>query len=612
MNFPCKFNSPCIDPANPLANTTVERPDFDVFIGFNSDWAGLPPIGSLWTSTGCKSQCLSEVSQEAADICAANQQYLCTTTNNDGGGPDDPGWHDPNNGGRAYPEFVNDAESCDAHCPDGLVFTYTVPAGTILGTDKGRVNGAAISLACRNARRHQVCLSSLLPTVGTTGIAYSGTITASGPTVSSTSNLWTNPGGGLPPGITLAFNVGGATLTLSGTPTVAGTYSFLISVLTTAGDFMSKLFTIVVSGPTCSAAPAKVWSNASPTGQTMDTFFSGVGTIDGLALVTDQSRLFMNESSTPASWFFDTYDITASSPIAKLGLFATDGGFPACTSAIYVTGYNRLVCVCQHFNGATYDLWLYFINSDGTVLSHITGLTTETVNNPFCATDNNPSGIPFIGWISSNGSLGSMSKIFLINPVTQTVVTSASLPATHCFGLCYSCVTDSFFTTLSGNLLEYDRATLALKNTYVGVATGKDRVEYIKSTKELWLWPSASGGPMNVPIVDPTNGTVKTTLVLVDGFTGFTSYSPAYNEKLDAFCIPGPISGFSGNPYIYYFYDCQTRLLKKQVDITAQYNLFSFSQWQAQAFNPATGSVYLAGAPYNGTSNKGIIEIGTT
>jgi hypothetical protein len=70
-------------------------------------------------------------------------------------------------------------------------------------------------------------LTTNLPTTGQVGLAYSGTLTATngvGPYV------WSIADGSLPPGLTLATG-NGASTTLSGTPTGAGSYSFTVQVI---------------------------------------------------------------------------------------------------------------------------------------------------------------------------------------------------------------------------------------------------------------------------------------------------------------------------------------------------------------------------------------------
>lgn len=243
----CKFKTPCLDPANPLANTSAENPDPDFFIGYNSWYAGPPPIDSIWDSTGCISQCVSTVSQADADACAANQQLICTTTDGGGNGGinDGDGWMNPGTGGH-YPISFSQQETCAVQCPDGNFFSFTVPAGAVLGLNQGQANNAAFGLACLKARQHEICLSALSNTEACINSSYSGTITATGPTVSAFNTVWLNPGGGLPPGISMSFSIGGPVLTLSGTPTTAGTYTFQITALTPTGDFFTKTFSICV------------------------------------------------------------------------------------------------------------------------------------------------------------------------------------------------------------------------------------------------------------------------------------------------------------------------------------------------------------------------------
>jgi len=180
-------------------------------------------------------------------LCAANQQLICTTSDGggDGGINDGPGWTNPGTG-HPFTIFPNDAETCVVKCPDGLPFSYTQPLGSALGLSRFQADALALEIACAKAKQHRICLSALSQTEVCVGSKFSGTIVASGSTVSALNTIWTNPGGGLPPGISMAFGIGGATQTLSGTATTAGSYTFTITALTPSGDFMSKSYTICV------------------------------------------------------------------------------------------------------------------------------------------------------------------------------------------------------------------------------------------------------------------------------------------------------------------------------------------------------------------------------
>jgi hypothetical protein len=156
---------------------------------------------------------------------------------------------------------------------------------------------------------------------------------------------------------------------------------------------------------------------------------------------------------------------------------------------------------------------------------------------------------------------------------------------------------------------------MTLKNTYVGVSpSGNMQIDYIKTTEELWLY--TKGGGTTITIINPRTGVVSGTITtpeITPSFSTNFGYTPrCYNEKLNAFCFPSPMSGFSGDPYFYYFYDVVSRTIKKQLDVTTEFNLFSFNNYWGQGFNPTDGSVYFMGGPFNNTTNKGILVIGTS
>ena len=378
-----------------------------------------------------------------------------------------------------------------------------------------------------------------------------------------------------------------------------------------------KSYTIRISG--CATPTVKNWTTAAPTGKTCD--ISAAGNFVDLGVVQPASdKLWLVPANTSGVWYADTFNLAAASPIPSVGAFAVDAAFPLAIAILYVPGVNKMVVMRQHWNGATYDDFVSFVDgTTGVLISDLTGLTTEIQNNAFCLVENATLTGKYVGWLTGNATMHFIVRV--LDVTSGTVIATKDLGTANTRGICYSCVTDSFFVIRTPNtLVELDRATLAIKNTYVGVCTvGPNLPEYIKSTAEIWCSQSASVGPnnMEVDIVDPTNGTLKTTLVLADKFSGFSGgvgnfYTGFYHETLNAYCIPGPQSGFSGNPYMYYFYDVSTRLLKKSIDITAYYTLFSFFDWFTQVFDLTRGSVLLAGAPFNNTTNKGVLEIGTS
>lgn len=292
----CPTKSICVDPSNPIQNFSSEAPDLTLFIGDNSGWDegdggyNTPSIGGSWDSSGCLFTCLSTISQADADQCAANQQLACAV--NQGG------WQNPP--GTPTHLLFNNQESCTSFCPDGLPFSYTVPAGSIINTNQARANEIALAFACQNARLHRICLSSLSQPEACLNSAYTATIRASGGLITRT-NTWAVVAGRLPLGVNLvgslivgpgANTVTGPVLTISGTPTETGTFPFTIRVTALNGDFMVKSYSLCVTDITpstltngtagtpysqqlsavCGATPLnwQVVSGALPPGLTLD------------------------------------------------------------------------------------------------------------------------------------------------------------------------------------------------------------------------------------------------------------------------------------------------------------------------------------------------------
>lgn len=248
----CEIASPCVDPANPVANFSAELPDKYIYIGYNYDpWT--PNLGFEFVSTGCVGQCTSTVSQAEADMCAQSQQLICQGQDpTDGGNPGGGGYRNP--GGVGTPnQFVNTEQSClGAVCADGLPFIYTVPFGRVIGYSQFEANNRAHSLACQYARTHIVCLSSLTPGSPCVGSSYSGTITATGNTVDKVfgANFWQVVGGVFPPGLVFPTGFGGPSITITGAPTKSGVFQFTVRITTPTGDFMQKQFTFCILGVT--------------------------------------------------------------------------------------------------------------------------------------------------------------------------------------------------------------------------------------------------------------------------------------------------------------------------------------------------------------------------
>lgn len=243
--------------SNPLGNFSSEAPDLPAFRA--TYFSGLQPLlGMDWGQIACMRYGDSLASQQAADLLAAVAAEDCVVSTWSVGGDSDPPVPPPFTAAphRANSQpvrfFRNTAQDATVNCPDGLPFTYTVPAGLFGGLSQLIANTEAQSYAQQLAVSRLICLSGITDT-GEVGQDYSGTIFATGAFLSPTSNVWELVSGALPDGLTFVefiFTTGlaGTSIHLTGKPTKAGVYNFTIAVTDPEGDYQQKPYTITITG----------------------------------------------------------------------------------------------------------------------------------------------------------------------------------------------------------------------------------------------------------------------------------------------------------------------------------------------------------------------------
>ncbi len=152
--------------------------------------------------------------------------------------------------------------------PPGITLTPATGALSGLPTTAGsyafsiRVTDSA-SVPAAAAREFVLVISegltvtapSQLPS-GSAGVAYSTTLTAAG---GRTPYTWSVASGSLPPGLALNSSTGA----LSGTPTAAGTYSFVLQVTDSTPTSATKAVTLIIAAGLSITSPAQL-----PTGVT--------------------------------------------------------------------------------------------------------------------------------------------------------------------------------------------------------------------------------------------------------------------------------------------------------------------------------------------------------
>jgi serine/threonine-protein kinase len=147
--------------------------------------------------------------------------------------------------------------------------TSATGSGSIVITSPSSAtsNVAAFTVACGAA----LTLTNSAPATAATGTAYSGTVTASGGKGTYTWGAVT----GLPAGLTAKAS--GATLTISGTPTAAGTFAIPLSVHDSGTPQGAGTATVNITV----SSPAMAVTSSAPATATVGTAYSGTVTVTG-------------------------------------------------------------------------------------------------------------------------------------------------------------------------------------------------------------------------------------------------------------------------------------------------------------------------------------------
>lgn len=241
MNIKCDKCSPCDELIPPYTNLSSEAPDRDFFIGivFNPD---PPPFGGspdFSPPPGCVGIAFSDIDQATADACAGDLSKRCAITN--------PIVPDPNPCGVGGPvpfgKFGNDQQECSTNCPDGSVFTYTIPIGSYFSTSKELANQKALQQACKKALDKVICITNLTQDSGCVGSTFFASLNISNSSVISLINVV----GALPDGLTYFADTVGKHLTITGTPTAPGDIHFSVQAFDKLGNYTTKSLRICIT-----------------------------------------------------------------------------------------------------------------------------------------------------------------------------------------------------------------------------------------------------------------------------------------------------------------------------------------------------------------------------
>ncbi len=252
MTIPCPVSTPCENPANPRTNFSSEAPDKRVFLGFSSN-STPPNPGQPFTNPTGYFYCEDGTSVEDAALCANNGAV--DNGSNSGGTSSDPPPNTATDPGQGNQVFWNDEQHATVACPDGGSFTYTMRAGTVRGVSPQYANIVAQSLATQRAALYLICISSISPNA-CLDEDYDQIITASTRTVGEID--WQIKSGMLPPGLEILPDLfESKRISIAGTPTTAGNYTFVLRATDEKLNFTERTFTIMVLGIT-NSPPAGV------------------------------------------------------------------------------------------------------------------------------------------------------------------------------------------------------------------------------------------------------------------------------------------------------------------------------------------------------------------
>jgi len=159
---------PCIND-NPFANLSSEAPDPAdvirmVYVGADPD---INSPEQYWDTPIGLGSCSAPTSQEALD-CAAFEGYVDTHLD--------------------QPTFRSRAQFCGVPCPDGTLFTYSLPAGAITAATQVMADYLALSVCTYRAQQARRCAPAVVTTAATNVDDTTATLTGTvNPNGSSTS-----------------------------------------------------------------------------------------------------------------------------------------------------------------------------------------------------------------------------------------------------------------------------------------------------------------------------------------------------------------------------------------------------------------------------------------
>ncbi len=230
MAISCDFKIDCPGSDFPVSNYSSEGPEQ------TAQCVSLyyPPT---WDRGGCIALCIHDgftfcdsVTQNEADLCALAMAAACP--------PEEPPTIPPTD---PPPVFYSTSTVCICvNTPDGGEFFYRVPGATFSGPTQAIADALAHSYACVNCAGPASFRLGAVDTELCIGTTFSLAVPVI-PT-SPRPGVWFVSAGALPSGLVLNVTTG----VISGTPNVAGNYSFSIQATNSAGNYGTRTYSVCV------------------------------------------------------------------------------------------------------------------------------------------------------------------------------------------------------------------------------------------------------------------------------------------------------------------------------------------------------------------------------
>lgn len=245
---PCPDAIPCPGFDQPVINYSSEAPDPPDFVttGFFGDQ--MPPIVvgngtdgnplGPWNATACDRTYTSTVSQLDAEMQALAAAYNCLQNN----------WHGPGPTDNQPAPCCNDEQCCQNFDINGTT-SFCIPANHVCAPTCAEANEQAKAMACALGKFFLATLTDM-PHQGCADNFYTSTVIARNAYGVTNVLFWDIVSGSLPPGLNFASGFYHDRVTIDGSPTTPGKYTFTLRATNDAGNYVQRVYTICIVGIT--------------------------------------------------------------------------------------------------------------------------------------------------------------------------------------------------------------------------------------------------------------------------------------------------------------------------------------------------------------------------